>query len=98
MVRRLFRSSLLAVVLTAALASDGRSQELAGSPDEALVTNLEDANWGPPGTRDGFPKGVQSAQLGVDPDSGGPIYYAQGSRPDHTSTFTGTPIPSTSRF
>ncbi len=92
MVRRLFRSSLLAVVLTVALASEGRSQELAGSPDEALVTHLEDANWGPPGTREGFPKGVQSAQLGVDPDSGGPIYYARfpaGSHFDlHWHTYT----------
>jgi len=75
--RPVFCGALLAVLLTAILHSDGESQEPAGSQDEALVTNLEGADWGPPGTADRFPKGVQTAQLGIDPDNGGPIYYAR---------------------
>ncbi|MEC7845986.1 MAG: cupin domain-containing protein, partial [Gemmatimonadota bacterium] len=32
--------------------------------------------WGPPGNTPRFPQGVRTAQLGVDPDNGGPTYYA----------------------
>ena len=74
---RLFCSALLAMLLTVTLRAEGESQERSPSPDQPLVTNLDDADWGPPGTADGFPRGVQSAQLGIDPDNGGPIYYAR---------------------
>ena len=75
--KRLFHGALLAVLVTAVLGSEAESQAPGEAQDEALVTNVEDAAWGPPGTRDGFPQGVQSAQLGIDPDNGGPIYYAR---------------------
>jgi len=74
---RLVRTALLALLLTGVLRSESESQAPATSQDEALAINLEDVNWGPPGTRDRFPRGVRTAQLGIDPDTGGPSYYAK---------------------
>ncbi len=73
----LFRSALLAVLLTAGGYSEGRSQEPAQSPDSPLVIDLDDIEWGPPGNTPRFAQGTRTAQLGTDPDSGGPIYYAK---------------------
>ena len=74
---RLLGSALVAVLLSATSYSEGRAQQPAPSPDEALVINLDEIEWGPPGNTPRFPQGVRTAQLGPDPDSGGPIYYAQ---------------------
>ncbi len=41
------------------------------------VTNLDSANWGPPGGGNGVPVGVRTASLGVDPANGGVSYYAR---------------------
>ena len=73
----LFRNALLAVLLTAGGYSEGRSQEPTQSPDDPLVINLDDIEWGPPGNTPRFAQGTRTAQLGTDPDSGGPIYYAK---------------------
>lgn len=43
---------------------------------DAKVQLLNEIEWGPPGGGNGFPVGVQTAQQGVDPDSGGVTYYA----------------------
>ena len=67
---------LLAVLLTGTLPSEGESQTTATSPDEPLAINLDEVAWGPPGNTPRFPQGVRTAQLGVDPDNGGPTYYA----------------------
>ncbi len=73
----LFRSALLAVLLTVMLHSEAKSQAPATTPDDPLVINLDDIEWGPPGNTPRFAQGTQTAQLGTDPDSGGPIYYAK---------------------
>ena len=54
--------------------ADGQSSAL---PTEPRVVNFRDVSWGPPGTTPRFPAGVQTAQLGVDPDTGGPTYLAR---------------------
>lgn len=44
---------------------------------DAEVQNLSEIDWSPPGGGNGFPVGVQTAQQGVDPDTGGVTYYAR---------------------
>ena len=73
---RLSWGILLAVLLTGTLPSEGESQTPTTSPDEPLAINLDEVAWGPPGNTPRFPQGVRTAQLGVDPDNGGPTYYA----------------------
>jgi mannose-6-phosphate isomerase-like protein (cupin superfamily) len=43
---------------------------------EPVAINLEEVEWGPPGGGDGFPVGVRTARMGVDPVTGGPTYFA----------------------
>jgi quercetin dioxygenase-like cupin family protein len=74
--RRLFWGGLLAVLLTGTLRSEGESQTAASTPDEPLAINLDEVAWGPPGNTPRFPRGVRTAQMGTDPDTGGPTYYA----------------------
>lgn len=45
--------------------------------EDPLVIDHRDAAWGPPGTTPRFPMGVQTAQLGIDPENGGPTYLAR---------------------
>ncbi len=73
----LFSGALLVSLLTATPRSDAETQQPPGSPDEPLVLNLDEIEWGPPGNRPRFPQGSRTAQLGTDPDSGGPMYYAK---------------------
>jgi len=40
------------------------------------ATALKDIEWGPPGGGNGFPVGVQTALMGVDPVTEGKTYYA----------------------
>ena len=75
-IERLFRSTLLGVLVTVALHADAKSQAPATAPDEPLAINLDEVAWGPPGNAPRFPQGVRTAQLGIDPDNGGPTYYA----------------------
>ena len=71
------RGALLAVLMTVLLHSEAKSQAPAPTPDNPLVINLDDIEWGPPGNTPRFAQGTQTAQLGTDPDNGGPIYYAK---------------------
>ena len=43
-----------------------------GSQEQALVTNLDNVNWGPPGGGNGVPVGVQTLEL-VAPPRGFPL-------------------------
>lgn len=44
---------------------------------EAGVISLADVTWSAPSNRPCYPVGVQTAQLGTDPDNGGPAYFAR---------------------
>jgi quercetin dioxygenase-like cupin family protein len=74
---RLCGSFLLAALLTGTLPTEAESQTSASSQEEALAINLADVDWGPPGNTPRFPQGVRTKQLGIDPDNGGPTYYAK---------------------
>ena len=74
---RLCGSVLLAALLTGTLRTEAESQTSASSQEEALAINLADVDWGPPGNTPRFPQGVRTKQLGIDPDNGGPTYYAK---------------------
>ena len=74
---RLLGAALLAFSLTITLRSGAEAQAPAPTPDDPLVINLDDIEWGPPGNTPRFAQGTRTAQLGTDPDSGGPIYYAK---------------------
>jgi quercetin dioxygenase-like cupin family protein len=63
--------ALLLVCCIALVSPEVRSQE------QALVTNLEDVDWGPPGGGNGAPVGVQTAQQGIDPNTKGVTYFAK---------------------
>ena len=71
----------LALLLPAALlaaASPAAAAAQATTPAESpRVIDFRDAEWGPPGTTPRFPLGVQTAQLGTDPVTGGPTYLAR---------------------
>jgi len=67
----LWAAALLAIVSPSA----GACQ--AAPTESALVIDFRNADWGPPGTTPRFPLGVQTAQLGIDPDNGGPTYLAR---------------------
>ncbi len=77
LVRSIVRSVFVAALLTGILLTEAESQAAAPSQEEAVAINLADVDWGPPGNTPRFPRGVRTAQLGVDPDSGGPTYYAK---------------------
>jgi quercetin dioxygenase-like cupin family protein len=71
---RIARPAILAVLYVTAMPADAVAQAPTEGP---FVINFRDAEWGRPGNTPRFPKGVQTAQLGVDPDNGGPIYLAR---------------------
>ncbi len=75
--RPLFCGALLALLVTASPRAGVEAQAPAATPDNPLVINLDDIEWGPPGNTPRFAQGGRTAQLGTDPDSGGPIYYAK---------------------
>ena len=75
--RPFFCSALLALLVTASPRAGVEAQAPDATPDDPLVINLDDIEWGPPGNRPRFPQGSRTAQLGTDPDSGGPMYYAK---------------------
>jgi mannose-6-phosphate isomerase-like protein (cupin superfamily) len=54
------------------LANEGQSSGLA-----PLVLDWQDAAWGPPTNRPGFPLGIQNAPIATDPETGGPTYLAR---------------------
>ena len=70
-------SSALALLAGLALPAAAAAQAPTAASEEPLVIDYRDAEWGPPGTTPRFPLGVQTAQLGTDPDNGGPIYLAR---------------------
>ena len=76
-VKRMCCATLWGALSLTVLPSEVRSQASEQQQEQALVVNFEDADWGQPGTRDGFPQGVQSAPLGIDPENGGPTYFAR---------------------
>ena len=43
---------------------------------QPLAINLADIPWGPPGGGNGIPVGVRTARQGIDPVTGGIMYYA----------------------
>ncbi|MDH3208445.1 MAG: cupin domain-containing protein [Gemmatimonadota bacterium] len=67
-------AAVFAVVCVGVFPSATAAQSQTEAP---FVINYQDAQWGPPGNTPRFPEGVQTAQLGVDPDNGGPIYLAR---------------------
>ena len=64
---------LVTIVVIAACPADG----LAATSLDPGVINLADVQWSAPGNRPCYPSGVQTAQLGTDPDTGGPAYFAR---------------------
>ena len=42
-----------------------------------IVVHWEDADWGPPTDRPGFPPGLRNAAVVTDPQTGGPTYFAR---------------------
>lgn len=44
---------------------------------EPSVVHVAGVQWGPPGSTPCYPQGVQTAQLGTDPENGGPAYFAR---------------------
>jgi quercetin dioxygenase-like cupin family protein len=65
------------VVLVSAHPCAVAAQAQAAPTEKPLVIDFRDVEWGPPGSTPRFPIGVQTAQLGIDPDNGGPIYLAR---------------------
>ena len=61
-----------------------------------LVLDWQDAEWGPPTNRPGFPAGIRNAPITTDPETGAPTYLARfpaGSRFDlHWHTYTETVV------
>ncbi len=64
------RRTLAMLLLTASISSS-----LAQT--EPLAINLSELEWGPPGGGNGVPVGTRTARQGIDPDTGGIIYFAQ---------------------
>ena len=73
-VRTLNHPSYLTLLLVCCLTFF--SQE-AGSQEQALVTHLDEVEWGPPGGGNGVPVGVQTSRQGIDPVTEGITYYAK---------------------
>ena len=68
---------LFAALLLAALVPARAASQATQADESPLVIDYRNAEWGPPGTTPRFPQGVQTAQLGTDPDNGGPTYLAR---------------------
>ena len=64
---------LAPIVVIAVSPADGSAQ----AKLEPRVINIADVQWSTPGNRPCYPLGVQTAQLGTDPDNGGPAYLAR---------------------
>jgi mannose-6-phosphate isomerase-like protein (cupin superfamily) len=64
---------LAPIVVVAVSPANGSAQ----SKLEPSVMNIADVQWSAPGNRPCYPLGVQTAQLGIDPDNGGPAYFAR---------------------
>lgn len=45
--------------------------------EQAMVADLDTAEWGPPGGGNGYPEGLQTVRLGTDVQTGGVTYYAR---------------------
>ena len=75
--KRLLCGAILSALSLTMMPSEAESQAPGEQQEQALAVNFEDADWGQPGTREGFPRGVQSAPLGIDPENGGPTYFAR---------------------
>lgn len=64
---------LAPIVVIAISPADGFAQ----AKLEPSVINIADVQWSAPGNRPCYPLGVQTAQLGTDPDNRGPAYFAR---------------------
>ena len=76
--RTIYRSLLssLIVGLTPFLVLVNSMAQDSSFATEALIVNLADISWGPPGGGNGVPVGVRTARQGIDPATGGVTYYA----------------------
>jgi quercetin dioxygenase-like cupin family protein len=68
--------AVVSLIGVATVPAEGESQGREAQ-EAPFVIDFRDAEWGPPGTTPRFPRGVQTAQLGIDPDNGGPTYLAR---------------------
>lgn len=64
---------LASIVAIAVARADGAAQ----AKLEPVVIDIAAVQWSAPGTRPCYPLGVQTAQLGTDPDNHGPAYFAR---------------------
>jgi quercetin dioxygenase-like cupin family protein/ketosteroid isomerase-like protein len=64
---------LAPIVMIALSPADGSAQATL----EPGVINIAEVQWSAPSNRPCYPLGVQTAQLGTDPDNGGPAYLAR---------------------
>lgn len=64
----------LAPILAVAASPAAASAQAKLAP---AVINIADVRWSAPSERPCYPLGVQTAQLGTDPDNGGPAYLAR---------------------
>ena len=71
------RAYALAAALAAGLPSAAAGQEAVPHGVTPLVVQWQDANWGPPSDRPGFPAGLRNAPIATDPETGGPTYLAR---------------------
>lgn len=61
------------IVIITAYPAIGLAQEKL----EPTVINIGEVEWSTPGYRPCFPQGVQTKQLGADPENSGPSYFAR---------------------
>ena len=64
---------LAPIVAIAVAAADGSAE----AKLEPVVVNIAHVQWSAPANRPCYPLGLQTAQLGTDPQSGGPAYFAR---------------------
>ena len=50
--------------------------QLSGAQTDPMAIQLGDLPWGEPGGGNGVPLGTRTAQMGIDPETGGVTYYA----------------------
>ncbi|MEX0964266.1 MAG: cupin domain-containing protein [Pseudohongiellaceae bacterium] len=75
MTNKAYLSLALGSVLMGAMTV--HAQDSPVSQFEPLAVPLDTIEWGPPGGGNGVPLGVQTAQQGIDPTTGGITYYAK---------------------
>jgi quercetin dioxygenase-like cupin family protein len=68
---------VLAAILVSVLPALAEPRAAEPAAERPLALNLADVEWGPPGDRPRYPQGVRTAQMAVDPLTGGPTYFAK---------------------